>query len=131
MRNLREFPKEFKVYCVTQTSNDQGMFGAIVTAKDGETWEVLMEEHVKPALKDPVIFVHKEIARCVLNILPTPPKGYEIVSRVTSPKKSILDQLFPPKVEKSLREQLVSALDQEDYLRAAVLRDKLKKEQKG
>lgn len=131
MSNFREFPKEFKVYCVTTTSNDQGMFGAVVTAKDGETWEVLMEEYVKPALKDPVIFVHKEIKQCVLALLPTPPKGYEIISRVSPPEKKILDLLFPPMVEKSLQEQLASAIEQEDYLRAAVLRDKLKKEKKG
>jgi hypothetical protein len=121
MHSLRTFTKEFRLYG-TRDLQGKGVIRALYIAQDGESYEMV-------APKDPescVVAKYKEVRNNILAVLPEFPDGYEIIRRVETAPKQFIERVFGPEIKASLEDELRIALEQEDYTRAAAIRDKLK-----
>lgn len=121
MHPLRTFIKEFRLYG-TRDLQGKDVTRALYIARDGEAYEI-----IAPLDPSSIVTVkYKEVRNNILAILPEFPHGYEIIQRVETAPQHYINRLFGKEIKLSLDEELRAALDQEDYKRAAEIRDQLK-----
>jgi len=102
----------------------------LLIARDGEAWELAVPKNELPDPSEVVTAIYKEIAPCILAVLPEFPSDFEILQRVDQAPQKLVDALFGKEIQMTLEDKLQDALAQEDYKAAAVLRDKIKKKVK-
>lgn len=124
MLPLRTFTKEFRLYGIRDNS-DPRTADTLYIAKDGEAYQLFVnKDEVVPI----ITATYREIFP--LKLSPVPDFGFPngcMVNRIETAPQQYITKLYGQEIKLSLEDELKMALDREDYVCAAQIRDKLKK----